>query len=247
MTPALARPLRAVLFDLDDTLYPEHQFVDGGFRAVAAFLGPQVGAHPAALAKRLWELHDADGRGRLFDTLLAEHGIGDDPDLLAACVFAYRTHDGSMDAFPGALEVLDAARRAGLRTGVLSDGAAGVQRRKLEGITGLSARLDLVLFTDELGAGLGKPSPVPFRVACLVLGVETEAAAYVANDPRKDFIGARAAGLATIRTGRIPDEGGGREIGIDPAADADLHIDDLPTLAATLAAAAATGLAPATR
>ena len=243
----LTRPLRAVLFDLDDTLYPEHQFVDGGFRAVAAFLGPRLGMDPARLAGRLWELHEGQGRGRLFDTLLAEQGVGDDPDLVAACVLAYRTHDPALRPFDGVLAALDAARAAGLRTGVVSDGAAGVQRRKLDGIAGLAGRLDVVVITDELGPGLAKPSPVGFRVACLLLGVLPAEAAYVGNDPRKDFVGARAAGLATIRSGRVPDEGGGRLIGIDAASDADLAIDDFPTLAATLVAAAAPGLAPVTR
>jgi putative hydrolase of the HAD superfamily len=173
--------------------------------------------------------------------------VGDDPDLVAACLLAYRTHDPALQPFDGVLGAMDAARAAGLRTGVLSDGAAGVQRRKLEGIAGLAGRLDVVVFTDELGPGLAKPSPVGFRVACLVLGILPAEAVYVGNDPRKDFIGARAAGLATIRTGRVPDEGGGDLIGIDPSLDADLAIDDVPTLAATLVAAAAPGLAPATR
>jgi len=243
----LARSLRAVLFDLDDTLYAEHQFVDGGFRAAAAFLGPRVGVDPARLAGRLWELHEGHGRGRLFDTLLSEQGVGDDPDLVAACLLAYRTHDPALRPFDGAFATLDAARAAGLRTGVVSDGAAGVQRRKLEAIAGLAGRLDVIVLTEELGPGLAKPSPVAFRVACLVLGILPAEAVYVGNDPRKDFIGARAAGLATIRTGRVPDEGGGDLIGIDPSLDADLAIDDVPTLAATLVAAAAPGLAPATR
>ena len=32
-----------LVFDLDDTLYPELSYVHSGFRAVAAFLGPVLG------------------------------------------------------------------------------------------------------------------------------------------------------------------------------------------------------------
>ncbi|HEY4633349.1 MAG TPA: HAD family hydrolase [Candidatus Limnocylindrales bacterium] len=201
--------MKGVLFDLDDTLYPERSFVDGGFRAVARFLAPRVGRSAPSLAARLVELHDRDGRGRLFDTLLAELGRPDDPDLVLACLLVYRTHRPRLAPFPGVEEALDALRAAGLRTGLVSDGHASVQRCKLRALGPVARRLDVVVLTDELGPDWWKPSPAPFRVACRLLDVESSEAAYVANDRRKDFTGARQAGLLTIRCGLRPDEGGG--------------------------------------
>jgi putative hydrolase of the HAD superfamily len=233
------RPLRAVLFDLDDTLYPEHAFVDGGFRAVAAFLAPVLSRPQEALAARLWSLHARDGRGRLFDTLLAEHGVSGDPDLVLACLLVYRTHRPRLEPFPGAADAIEAIAAAGASLGIVSDGNAGVQRRKLAGLGQLADRFGVVVMTDELGPRLAKPSPVPFRVACRLLGVPAAEAAYVANDPRKDFRGARAAGLATVRIGLLPDEGGGPAIPIAAADDADIAIESFPLLTATLAPAIA--------
>ena len=37
------RGVKAVVFDLDDTLYPEISFVKSGFRVVAGYLGPRFG------------------------------------------------------------------------------------------------------------------------------------------------------------------------------------------------------------
>jgi putative hydrolase of the HAD superfamily len=238
VTATLPRPLRAVLFDLDDTLYAEHAFVDGGFRAVAALLAPRLQADADALAKRLWALHARDGRGRLFDALLAEHGVTDDPDLVLACLLAYRTHEPFLPTFDGVVEALDAMTAAGLALGVVSDGAASVQWRKLRAVAGLAPHLGAVVMTDELGPGLAKPSPVPFRVACRLLDVAPAQALYVGNDPRKDFAGAREAGLGTVRMGRVPDEGAGRAIDTGGPGDADLVIDDFPTLTAAVTAAA---------
>ena len=85
----------------------------------------------------------------------------------------------------------------------------------------MAARLDAVVMTDELGPGHAKPAPTGFRVACRLLGVAAEGAVYVANDPRKDFAGARAAGLRTIRTGLLPDEGGPSPIRAVDGEDAD--------------------------
>jgi putative hydrolase of the HAD superfamily len=230
----LPQPLGAVLFDLDDTLYPERQFVDGGFMAVARFLAQRSARSERELAERLWALHARDGRGRLFDTLLAELGIDDDPELVLACVLVYRTHRTALEPFPGVEATLEDLRSVGVRTGVLSDGQSAVQRRKLAGLGAVADRLDVVVMTDELGPGYAKPSPVPFRVACRILEVPPSQTTYVGNDPRKDFRGARDAGLHTIRIGRFPDEGGTMAIEIGAGDDADLTVDSFRALSAIL-------------
>lgn len=203
--------MNAVIFDLDDTLYPEQTYVRSGFAAVAAFLAPRIRATPASLAVRLAELHARDGRGRLFDTLIAEKGVPDpDRDLALSAVLVYRSHAPVLAPFPDVVQTLDRLRAAGVRVGLLSDGLASVQRAKLRALDEVVARLDAIVLTDELGREFWKPSPVPFRVACTILEVAPGDAAYVGNDPRKDFAGARLAGLRTIRVRELPDEGGAR-------------------------------------
>jgi putative hydrolase of the HAD superfamily len=226
--------VRAVLFDLDDTLYPERQFVDGGFAAVAGFLADPSGRSAAVLAARLRELHDQDGRGRLFDTLLDEVGLGGEPDLVPACLLVYRAHPTRLTPFSGVVELLDGLHAAGVRTGVISDGNAAVQARKLAGLDGVAERLDVVVLTDDLGPGHAKPSRVPYDVACRLLAIDPSATIYAGNDPRKDFRGARAAGLRTIRVGPLPDEGGGATIAPTDGDEADLRVDSIEALAITL-------------
>ena len=142
----------AALFDLDDTLYPERDFVDSGFRAVGRFLGPRLGRSPGTIARRLRALHDTDGRGRIFDTLLAQHDV-DDADLVLATVLVYRTHRPRLRPFDGVVAGLDRIRDASVPTGLVSDGLASVQRRKLAALPEVAARLDAVVMTDELGPG----------------------------------------------------------------------------------------------
>jgi putative hydrolase of the HAD superfamily len=232
------RPLGAVLFDLDDTLYSEKEFVDGGFRAVGRFLAERFSRSEAELVDRLWALHAENGRGRLFDTLLAEIGADHDVDLVLACVLLYRTHRPVLRPFPEVDSTLEALRAVGVRTGLVSDGLAGVQRGKLAGLGTVPGRLDAVVMTDELGHDYAKPSPVPFRVACRLLDVPPSLATYVGNDPRKDFRGAREAGLHTIRLGQLPDEGGSMQIEVTSADEADLTVGSFAELAVLLEAAA---------
>jgi putative hydrolase of the HAD superfamily len=228
---------RAVLFDLDDTLYPERQFVDGGFHAVARLLAPLAQRSEADLAERLWALHLRDGRGRLFDSLIGELGLDTTQaaDLAPACLLVYRAHPLDLTAFPGAEALLERLCARGLRSGVISDGNAAVQSRKLAGLPAIAALLDLVVLTEDLGPGHAKPSPVPFQVACRLLDVPPSATIYVGNDPRKDFVGARSAGLRTIRVGPLPDEGGAAAITVETSQDADLAVDSFDALAHTIA------------
>jgi carbamoyl-phosphate synthase large subunit len=233
---APAGPWDAALFDLDDTLYPEHQFLDGGFRAAAALIARELDRPPEPLHQRLWELHTRDGRGRLFDTLLDELGHHEDRDLALGCLHAYRTHQPRLTPVAGLGELLERLHGAGIRLGLVSDGLSSVQRRKLEALGPLADRFEAVVLTDELGPGHAKPSPDGFRIACNLLRVPPSRAVYVANDDRKDFEGARVAGLATIRFGTAPDEGGGVDRQGRPTHDSDhvAHsVEDLARLLLT--------------
>jgi putative hydrolase of the HAD superfamily len=238
--PTFAPRPAAVLFDLDDTLYPERRFVDGGFAAVARFLAPRVGRTAGELTARLIALHEEQGRGRLFDTLLAELGAFPEPadrrDLVLTSILVYRTHDPELEPFPGVIDALDALRDAGIRTGLVSDGHAATQHRKLDALAGVRPLLDVVVMTDDIGPDGAKPSPSPFRIACLLLQVDPSSAVYVANDRRKDFIGARAAGLRTIRVGRPPDEGRATMSAerASDGEDADLVVDGITDALAAL-------------
>ncbi len=227
-------PWQAVLFDLDDTLYPERTFVDSGFRAVGHFLAPHIGRSAQSIAGRLRALHDRDGRGLLFDTLLMEAEKGGERDLAIAALMIYRTHRPRIRPFPAVVDTIDAIKAAGIAIGLVSDGLASVQYRKVAALRGITQRLDVIVMTDELGPGNAKPSPAPFRVACTALGVEAARTVYVANDPRKDFEGARAAGLATVRTGLFPDEGPAGSIKPDRAIDADVVLDEFSAIQTVL-------------
>ncbi|MBU0717731.1 MAG: HAD family hydrolase [Planctomycetes bacterium] len=72
--------IAAVVFDLDDTLYPERAYAFSGFDAVAATFEDLLGdpEQTAADMRRIFEHGD---RRRVFNTLLAERGVRDDGPL----------------------------------------------------------------------------------------------------------------------------------------------------------------------
>lgn len=191
---ASAEPLRwqAVIFDLDDTLYPERSFVLSGFRAVAAWL-TETQAVADGYAE-LAALYESGVRGDTFDRWLAGRGLP--ASLAPQMVQVYRAHRPAIRPFPGVPDLL-ARLLPRCRLGLISDGYLAVQQGKLAAL-GLAGCFDAVVFSDAWGRAAWKPSTRPFEAALAQLDVAAAGAVYVADNASKDFLGARQLGMAAI-------------------------------------------------
>lgn len=194
--PAM-RPLpRLVILDLDDTLYPEADFVRSGHRAVAlaAWRDHRIDIEP--------ELRRRFAAGQRGDTLTAAlHAleVPFSPDYVErVLVPAYREHTPQISPHVDARPVLTELRARGHVLALLSDGWAAVQRGKLAAL-GLADLFAAVMFTDELGLDAWKPSTRGFEALLRQLGVEAQDGVYIADNPAKDFIGPRRLGMQSIR------------------------------------------------
>ncbi|HDQ72085.1 MAG TPA: HAD family hydrolase [Chloroflexi bacterium] len=189
-------PWRAVVFDLDDTLYPERDYVLSGFQAVAAWAEAELGIPSEQGFTELKQLFDLGVRGNTFDHWLEEHSLPADDGLTPQLVRVYRAHEPVLTPFPEAPGVL-ASLRDNYRLGLVSDGYLAVQRRKLSAL-GLAPYFDAVVFSDRWGREVWKPSPTPFEAVLDRLAVEAPRSIYVGDNPLKDFLGARRAGMYTV-------------------------------------------------
>lgn len=187
--------MKVLLFDLDDTLYPEIQFVRSGFKAVSIFLGERMGKEPDDIFDRMMEIFKAHGRGKVFDLLLHQVNLNNH-DLIRLLVYTYRTHEPELSPFPGCVPTLEKLARAGYRLGLITNGRAAVQRNKVEAL-GIKPIFELIIYTDELGDNreFWKPSPVPYTVAREFFQVPPGEMVYIGDDPKIDFPGARACGM----------------------------------------------------
>jgi putative hydrolase of the HAD superfamily len=175
--------MKAVLFDLDDTLYTELDFVRSGFRAVAHVLARQTGESETFLVERLWEILEAQGRGHVFDTILNEvPSAPRSDDGVRLLTYVYRSHRPRIALSADAQPTLAALREGGVKLGIVTDGLGTVQRNKIAAL-GLDPLVDVIVCTDEIGRDWWKPSTTPFNVALALLGVGPVEAAYVGNDP----------------------------------------------------------------
>lgn len=188
--------LKAVVFDLDDTLYPEREFVLSGFRSVALWVEQNTEISFADAYGQLVQFSEEDSHGHTFDRFLEDHGIWS-ASIAQEMVEIYRGHRPEISSFPGVPAMLARLGKR-FRIGLLSDGYLDVQQRKLDALA-LEHCFDAVVFSDKWGKDAWKPNPRPFNVILEKFGLKGAQAVYVADNPVKDFLGARRAGMFSIR------------------------------------------------
>jgi putative hydrolase of the HAD superfamily len=200
--------LRAVLFDLDDTLFDHRQ-------CARMALSELHHAHPCfqawtfdelarVHAGLLEELHRRVMTGEVpldvarqerFRRLFQAAGMMADPDVVAQAAATYR--DGyRMVRQPvrGAARLLEVVKRRA-QVGIVSNNLLEEQQDKLRHC-GLDRYVDALVVSEE--AGVSKPDPGIFEIALERLGCAADEAVMVGDSWAADIIGARAAGIRAI-------------------------------------------------
>jgi HAD superfamily hydrolase (TIGR01509 family) len=103
---------------------------------------------------------------------------------------------------PGALELLEAVRRAGLPVGLASNSARGFVERVLSVAGLLDGRFDAVVTADDVERP--KPAPDLYLAACAALGAPPERSAALEDSPI-GVAAAVAAGMFVIAVPYLPD------------------------------------------
>lgn len=217
---------RCVVFDVDDTLYLERDYVRSGFEAVSAWALAEFGL--VDFADRAWRLFEAGARRTIFDQVLCECGTVVAADAVLRMREVYRNHAPQITCLPDAAETL-ARLPAAVRTAIVTDGPPQSQHAKVEALE-LKASMDSIVLTGELGEGYGKPHPRGFLLVQQRTLVEAREMVYVADNPAKDFIAPKNLGWLTVRIRRIGglhhDRQSGRDVDVEIARLTELF--DLP-------------------
>lgn len=181
------QPVLGVIFDLDDTLYSEKQYVKSGYKAVAKLLGDE------SLTNRLWEYFE-NGKPAI-DELLNELGCSDKKD---ECLEAYREHMPEITLYDGVVDLILELKNKGIKVGIITDGRVSGQKKKLQAL-GLDKMVDDIIITDELGGiQFRKPCDIAFRVMQRKWRIPFEQMMYVGDNPSKDFQACKQLGMRWV-------------------------------------------------
>jgi putative hydrolase of the HAD superfamily len=188
-----------VIFDLDDTLYPERAFAISGFRAAGAWADETFGVDGmAAEMERLF----AEGHlGPLFKKALATHVPDHGDHHLEQLVETYRAHDPVIELFEDASWALKHYAAQG-PLGLITDGTAQMQAGKVNALN-IRHHFHHVILTDALGGKqFRKPHPESYEIMEQELAAEGVTFVYVGDNPAKDFVTPNKRGWISIQVRR---------------------------------------------
>jgi HAD superfamily hydrolase (TIGR01509 family) len=208
MTPPAGdcRTGRAVLFDLDATLFDHRACCRAGLAAIQDdFEGVRdlplddlERAYNAILEEmhvRLLrgDLERAEARRlRMVQLLQAVGCCRGDADAMAGCY--HRAYIAARAAVPGAALLLRALHPQA-KIGIVTNNDLAEQRTKLD-VCGLAHYVDVIVASRDVG--WAKPDPRIFAIALERLGVARRRAVMVGDSWAADVVGARAAGIAAV-------------------------------------------------
>ena len=176
--------LEAVIFDLDDTLYSEKDYVQSGYRKIAAhFEKPE-------LANQMWSIFLRGGKA--IDEVLEANGIAGRKD---EALYVYRFQEPDIQLYSGVAEMIARIHET-KKVGIITDGRPEGQWAKLRA---LDICVDEVIVTDELGGiSFRKPNKAAFRLMQERMHTPFEKMCYIGDNTEKDFIAPEQLKMRTI-------------------------------------------------
>lgn len=188
--------VKAVLFDLDETLFDR-------VASVRAFVARQFasdyGSFPSAdaLAERFTLLDDRGNvpKSKVYPQIFEEMGQPG-PDIWRGFFLDFEENAWRLARpYPGMRQTLTALRNQGLRLGIVTNGQTRIQLRSILAL-GLDRLVDTYLISET--EALRKPDADIFLLAAERLGVRPADCAFVGDTPQADMIGARSVDMRTI-------------------------------------------------
>lgn len=177
--------IKAVIFDLDDTLISEKIYIESGYHHISGILSDRYYEDEDKLYQLLIRLFN-DSPQNVFNRVFDKLGISYKRNDIMELVEEYRNHLPNVEFFEDVLPCLLELKKNGIKIGIITDGYFNAQRQKLKAVKAIDF-FDEIIVTDELGREYWKPHPMAFELMKEKLNVEFNEMIYVGDNPEKDF------------------------------------------------------------
>lgn len=198
--------IKAIIFDLDDTLYAYEPLDEEACRRVQEYacaeLGITVQQYEEAFLygrsetkRSLGDVAACHNRMLYYQKTLERLGVNPAPMSLQLYETYWGTFLEKMVLREGAREFLDAMHEHGIRVMVCTDLTAHIQHRKIEAL-GIADDICCLVTSEE--AGREKPSREIFELCLEKLKLPPDEVCCIGDNFEKDVEGARAVGIQAI-------------------------------------------------
>ena len=176
--------IKGVIFDLDDTLYSEKEYIKSGYKMVSEYLG-------GGYEERLWDFFE---QGKFaIDELL--HEIGKESEKQAV-LSIYHNHKPDIHPYSEVKEIISYFKKRDIKLGIITDGRFKEQQNKLHA---LNLPIEDIIITDELGGTqFRKPCDISFRIMAVKWRLPFEQIVYVGDNLEKDHMAPLELGMKFI-------------------------------------------------
>ncbi|WP_134702554.1 HAD family hydrolase [Ammoniphilus sp. YIM 78166] len=190
--------IQAVVFDMDDTLYSEYEYVLSGYKAVHTWIEQRRGI-TNFYAEAVNVMRSGEKR-YVFNKTLERLGVDYDDIFIKDMIDHYRSHKPQIHLFDDAEWVLQQLDTT-VKIGLISDGFYVAQENKVQAL-GLRKRIDSIILTDQWGKDNWKPSERPYHQVSKDLGIPHHSCVYIGDNVSKDFVTAKKIGWTTVHINR---------------------------------------------
>jgi putative hydrolase of the HAD superfamily len=172
-----------IVFDLDDTLYNEIEYLKSAYRAIAIFLDKE---NWKFLYSKMFSLYRSEEN--VFSFLEERYEV--EKNYL---INMYRNHTPEIHLFNNVLEILESIKAKGGKLGIITDGRSNTQLAKIKAL-GIEKLFDEIIISETIGSE--KPSVLNYKsIEKALKGSEYY---YIADNFKKDFVTPNAIGWKTI-------------------------------------------------
>lgn len=192
--------VKVVIFDLDDTLISEKDYIISGFMHISEIIGKKYQKKSSEVLHKIMELFQADA-SHVFNRLLEIYNPAYEKEEVHYLVGEYRKHYPDVRFFEDVNPCLEFLKNRRIKTGIITDGYLEAQSQKVKAVKG-NQLFDKVILTEELGREFWKPHPKAFEMMKEHFHVEFDEMVYVGDNPQKDFYIGSIYPITTVRIHR---------------------------------------------
>lgn len=189
--------IKAIIFDLDDTLISELEYVDSGFWEVSKILSIKLNIPRKAIFNDLKKIFKQSNKN-VFNRFLEDRNILYKDEDIIRIVGIYRNHKPNITFYNDVIPTINILKQNKIKVGIITDGYAKTQKLKLEALNAYDI-FDKIIITDELGKKFWKPNSYAFELMQEELNVKYEEMMYVGDNPEKDFYISKALPIKCVR------------------------------------------------